>query len=142
MQVDELIKPFPLKEFHPMPRALLGPGAHEMIGPEALERGVKRPLVMTSGLRGTDIVHKLFESLKYHGLDPVLYYDCPSHFTAPCGFDVLAHASEPYVSRPNFFPSLGRARYSAELVGQHLRAATWHGDNLEAREGMMYRRGP
>jgi methanol:N,N-dimethyl-4-nitrosoaniline oxidoreductase len=51
MQVDELIKPFPLKEFHPMPRSL----------------------VMTSGLRGTDIVHKLFESLKYHGLDPVRY---------------------------------------------------------------------
>ncbi|GAB3145039.1 NDMA-dependent methanol dehydrogenase [Amycolatopsis sp. NPDC004378] len=259
MQVDELIKPFPLKEFHPMPRALLGPGAHEMIGPEALKMGMRRPLVMTSGLRGTGIVHKIFESLKYHGLDPVLYdqvesnpkdynvmdsvalyqehdcdgfvsigggsshdackgarisvahdgrninefegfnksentknpphiavsttagtgsetswayvitdtttdpenphkyvafddasvvtlavddpvlyYDCPSHFTAQCGFDVLAHASEPYVSRLNFIPSLGNALYSAELVGRHLRTATWHGDNLEAREGMMY----
>lgn len=73
MQVDELIKPFPLKEFHPMPRALLGPGAHEMIGPEALNMGMKSPLVMTSGLRGTEIVPKIFESLKYHGLDPVLY---------------------------------------------------------------------
>ncbi len=35
MQVDELLKPFPIKEFHPFPWALLGPGAHEMIGPEA-----------------------------------------------------------------------------------------------------------
>ena len=27
MQVDELLKPFPIKEFHPFPRAMLGPGA-------------------------------------------------------------------------------------------------------------------
>ncbi len=25
MQVEELLKPFPLKEFHPFPRALIGP---------------------------------------------------------------------------------------------------------------------
>ena len=36
MQVEELLKPFPIKEFHPFPRALMGPGAHEIIGPEAL----------------------------------------------------------------------------------------------------------
>ena len=54
MQVDELLKPFPIKEFHPFPRALLGPGAHEMIGPEALKIGFHKTLVMTSGLRGTD----------------------------------------------------------------------------------------
>ena len=59
MQVDELLKPFPIKEFHPFPRALMGPGAHEMIGPEALKLGFKKTLVMTSGLRGTDIVHKI-----------------------------------------------------------------------------------
>ena len=27
MQVDELFKPFTLKEFHPVPRALLGPAS-------------------------------------------------------------------------------------------------------------------
>ena len=73
MQVDELLKPFPIKEFHPFPRALLGPGAHEMIGPEALKLGFKKTLVMTSGLRGTDIVHKIVESMKYHGLEVVVY---------------------------------------------------------------------
>ena len=26
--------------------------------------------------------------------DPVLYYSCPIDYTAQCGFDVLAHASE------------------------------------------------
>ena len=259
MQVEELFKPFPLKEFHPVPRALLGPGSHEMIGPEALQIGMRRPLVMTSGLRGTDIVHKIFESLKYHGLDPVLYdqvesnpkdynvmdsvalyqdnhcdsfisigggsshdackgarvavahdgrninefegfnksenaknpphiavsttagtgsetswayvitdtttdpdnphkyvafddacvtslaiddpvlyYDCPVDYTAQCGFDVLAHASEPYVSRLDFQPSLGNALHAVKLTARHLRQATWNGQDLAAREGMMY----
>ena len=73
MQVDELLKPFPIKEFHPFPRALLGPGSHEMIGPEALKMGFKKTLIMTSGLRGTDIVHKISESMKWHGIETVIY---------------------------------------------------------------------
>jgi len=28
---------------------------------------------MTSGLGGTDIVHKIAESMKYHGLEVVVY---------------------------------------------------------------------
>ena len=73
MQVDELLKPFPIKEFHPFPRAMLGPGAHEMIGPEAKKLGFRKILVMTTGLRGSDTVHKINESLKYHGLETVVY---------------------------------------------------------------------
>ncbi|AEF42741.1 NDMA-dependent methanol dehydrogenase [Hoyosella subflava] len=259
MQVDELIKPFPIKEFHPFPRALLGPGAHEIIGPEALKLGFKKVLVMTSGLRGTDIVPKIVGSLEHHGLevvlydkvesnpkdynsmegaalyqqhgcdsfvsigggsshdackgarisvahdgrnvnefegfnksenpknpphiavsttagtgsetswayvitdtttdpdnphkyvafddacvptlaidDPVLYYDCPTDYTAQCGFDVLAHGSEPFVSRLNFTPSMGSALYSIKLVAENLRLATWNGQELEGRQNMMY----
>ena len=259
MQVDELLKPFPIKESHPFPKALMGPGAHELIGPEAIKLGFAKPLIMTSGLRGTDIVHNLFESLKYHGLDavlydevesnpkdynvmdsvalyqenkcdsfisigggsshdackgarisvahdgrnvndfegfnksenaknpphiavsttagtgsetswayvitdtttdpdnphkyvafddasiaslaiddPVLYYDCPVDYTAQCGFDVLAHASEPYVSRLNFQPSLGSALRAIKLTADNLREATWNGQDLKGREGMMY----
>ena len=73
MKVEELLKPFPIKEFHPFPRAMLGPGAHEMIGPEAKKLGFRRTLVMTSGLRGSDTVHKIVESMKYHGLEVVVY---------------------------------------------------------------------
>ena len=259
MQVDELLKPFPIKEFHPFPRAMMGPGAHEMIGPEAKKLGFRKILVMTTGLRGSDTVHKIVESLKYHGLetvlydkvesnpkdynvmdavalyqetkcdsfvsigggsahdackgarisvahdgrsvnefegfnksenpknpphiavsttagtgsetswayvitdtttdpdqphkyvafddacvtslaidDPVLYYDCPLDYTAQCGFDVLAHASEPYVSRLNFPPSLGNALYAIKLTSENLRAAVWNGQDLPGREGMMY----
>src|SRR6201995_2501730 len=251
MQVDELLKPFPIKEFHPFPRALLGP--------EALKLGFHKTLVMTSGLRGTDIVHKIVESLKYHGIevvvydkvesnpkdynvmdavslyrenscdsfvsigggsshdackgarvsvahdgrnvnefegfnksenpknpphiavsttagtgsetswayvitdtttdpdnphkyvafddacvatlaidDPVLYYSCPVDYTAQCGFDVLAHASEPYVSRLNFEPSLGNAIRAIKLTAENLREATWNGEDLAGRQGMMY----
>jgi formaldehyde dismutase / methanol dehydrogenase len=259
VQVEELLKPFPIKEFHAFPKALLGPGAHELIGPEAIKLGFQRPLIMTSGLRGTDIVHKITESLKYHGLspvvydkvesnpkdynvmdavalyqgekcdsfisigggsshdackgarvsvahdgrnvnefegfnksetmnnpphiavsttagtgsetswayvitdtttdpdnphkyvafddaaiatlaidDPVLYFDCPVDYTAQCGFDVLAHASEPYVSRLNFEPSLGNALRAIKLTAENLREAVWNGQDLKGREGMMY----
>ncbi len=259
MKVEELLKPFPIKEFHPFPRAMLGPGAFEMVGPEAIKLGFKRPLVMTSGLRGSGLVDQLMGSLKYHGIeavlfdkiesnpkdynvmdsvalyqaetcdsfisigggsshdackgarisvahdgrnvndfegfnksenpknpphiaisttagtgsetswayvitdtttdpknphkyvafddasvatlaidDPTVYYTCPLDYTAQCGFDVLAHASEPYVSRLNFAPSLGNAIYAIKLTAENLRQATWNGTDLAGREGMMY----
>jgi methanol:N,N-dimethyl-4-nitrosoaniline oxidoreductase len=258
MQVEELLKPFPIKEHHPLPRALLGPGGHEMIGPEALNLGFKKTLVMSTGLRGSETVHKIVESMKYHGLDvvvydkvesnpkdynvmdavklyqqnncdsfvsigggsshdackgarisvahdgrnvnefegfnksetpknpphiavsttagtgsetswayvitdtttdpkkphkyvafddasvttlaiddPVLYFDLPIAFTAQCGFDVLAHASEPYVSRIDFHPALGSALHAVELTAQHLRQAVWNPLDLAGRDGMM-----
>jgi methanol:N,N-dimethyl-4-nitrosoaniline oxidoreductase len=70
--------------------------------------------------------------------DPVLYYDLPERFTAQCGFDVLAHASEPYVSRLNMTPSLGPALHAVKLTAQHLRTATYEPHNFDARRGMMY----
>ena len=44
---------FPIKEFHRIPRGLLGPGAYEMVGVEANNLGFKRCVLATSGLRGT-----------------------------------------------------------------------------------------
>jgi methanol:N,N-dimethyl-4-nitrosoaniline oxidoreductase len=73
MKVEELLKPFPIKEFHPFPRAMLGPGAFEMVGPEAIKLGFRKPLVMTSGLRGSGLVEQLMGSLKWHGIEAVLY---------------------------------------------------------------------
>ena len=259
MKVEELLKPFPIKEFHPFPRAMLGPGAFEMVGPEAIKLGFRKPLVMTSGLRGSGLVDQLMGSLKWHGIDavlydkvesnpkdynvmdsvqlyqdndcdsfisigggsshdackgarisvahdgrnvndfegfnksenprnpphiaisttagtgsetswayvitdtttdpdnphkyvafddaavatlaiddPTLYYTCPIDYTAQCGFDVLAHASEPYVSRLNFEPSLGNAIRAIKLTAENLRQATWNPTDLAGREGMMY----
>jgi methanol:N,N-dimethyl-4-nitrosoaniline oxidoreductase len=70
--------------------------------------------------------------------DPTVYYTCPVDYTAQCGFDVLAHASEPYVSRLNFEPSLGNAIRAIKLTAENLRQATWNGSDLGGREGMMY----
>ncbi|QIN80483.1 NDMA-dependent methanol dehydrogenase [Rubrobacter marinus] len=248
---------FPIKEFHPIPRGLMGPGAYELIGVEAKKLGFKKTLIMTSGLKGTDIIEDIKGKVEYQGievvvydkvesnpkdynvmdayqlysenscdsfisigggsshdackaarivvahdgrninefegfnksenpvnpphiavsttagtgaetswayvitdttgdephkyvgfddasvtslalLDPVLYYDCPERFTAQCGFDVLAHASEPYVSRIDMPPSLGTALKVIELTNEHLRRATYEPRNYEARSGMMY----
>lgn len=257
MEVSKLWQ-FPIKEFHMLPRALIGPGAHELIGVEAKKLGFKRTLIVTSGLRGSGIVEDIANKVKYQGIDvvvfdkvesnpkdynvmeayeayvrekcdsfisigggsshdackaarvvvahdgrninefegfnksenpknpphiavsttagtgsetswayvitdtttdkapykwvgfddscittlaiddPVLYYSCPQEFTAQCGFDVLAHASEPYVSRLDFMPSLGTALKAVELVGKHLRRAVAEPMNFEARTGMMY----
>ena len=70
--------------------------------------------------------------------DPVRYYTCPLDYTAQCGFDVLAHASEPYVSRLNFEPSLGNAIRAIKLTAENLRQAAWNAEDLAGREGMMY----
>lgn len=257
MDVGQL-SDFPIKEFHPMPRALMGPGSYELIGVEAKKLGFKKTLLMTSGLRGTGIIDDIVGKVKYQDidvvvydkvesnpkdynvmdayqmyteekcdsfisvgggsshdackaarvvvahdgrninefegfnksenpvnpphiavsttagtgsetswayvitdttseqaphkyvgfddacvttlgiLDPVLYYDCPERFTAQCGFDVLAHASEPYVSRLDFQPSLGHALWAVKLTVENLRTATYEPRNYEARSGMMY----
>ena len=68
----------------------------------------------------------------------MLYYSCPIDYTAQCGFDVLAHASEPYVSRLNFQPSLGNALHAIKLTAENLREAVWNPTDLAGREGMMY----
>ncbi len=249
---------FPIKEFHRIPRGLLGPGAYEMIGVEANKLGFKRCVLATSGLRGTGIVEDIVGKLKYRSVDvvlydqiesnpkdynvmdladlyirekcdsfvsvgggsvtdatkgarvvvahdgrninefdgfnksenpnnpphiavnttagtgsetswayvitdttsekapykwlgfddnvpvslsindPVLHFSMPPDLTAYCGFDVLAHASEPYVSRLDFMPSLGSALKGIELVAQNLRRAVFEPLNYEARYNMMF----
>src|SRR5512144_1130218 len=64
---------FPIKEFHRMPRGILGPGAYEMVGVEAQKLGFKRSLLATSGLRGTGIVEDIVGKIKYRGIDVVVF---------------------------------------------------------------------
>ena len=104
MQVDELLMPFPIKEFHPVPRALMGPGAHEMIGPEAKNLGFRKILVMTSGLRGSGTVHKIVESLKYHGLEVVVYDKVESN---PKDYNVMDAVAMYQQDKCDSFVSIG-----------------------------------
>lgn len=64
---------FPIKQLHPLPPAMFGPGAHELVGTAATQLGITRPLVMTTGLRGTGAVDSLVGQLEHHGLQPTVF---------------------------------------------------------------------
>ena len=131
MQVDELLQPFPIKEFHPFPRALLGPGSHELIGPEALKLGFKKTLVMTSGLRGSDIVHKIVESMKYHGLEVVLYDKVESN---PKDYNVMDAVSLYQQNDCDSFVSIGGGSSHDACKGARISVAH-DGRNVNEFEG-------
>lgn len=70
-------------------------------------------------------------------LDPSLTTGLPAHLTASTGMDALAHAVESYGSVWNNPISEGLALHAISLVGEYLRAATEHPDDLVARAGML-----
>ena len=138
MQVDELLKPFPIKEFHPFPRAMLGPGAHEMIGPEALKLGFKKSLVMTSGLRGSDIIHKITESMKYHGLEVVIYDKVESN---PKDYNVMDAVGLYQQNDCDSFVSIGGGSSHDACKGARISVAH-DGRNVNEFEGFNKSREP
>ena len=138
MQVDELLKPFPIKEFHPFPRALMGPGAHEMIGPEALKLGFKKTLVMTSGLRGSDMVHKIVESMKYHGLDVVVYDKVESN---PKDYNVMDAVGMYQENSCDSFVSIGGGSSHDACKGARVSVAH-DGRNVNEFEGFNMSENP
>ncbi|MFH1059134.1 MAG: iron-containing alcohol dehydrogenase [Pseudomonadota bacterium] len=70
-------------------------------------------------------------------LDPLLTVSCPPYITAITGMDALTHAMEAYTSRAAHAMSDLNALKAIELIGDNLRAAVAHGENLAAREGML-----
>ena len=138
MQVDELLKPFPIKEFHPFPRAMMGPGAHEMIGPEALKLGFKKTLVMTSGLRGSDIIHKIVESMKYHGLEVVVYDKIESN---PKDYNVMDSVAMYQENKCDSFVSIGGGSSHDACKGARISVAH-DGRNVNDFEGFNKSENP
>lgn len=85
-------------------------------------------------------------------VDPLLTVSCPPKVTADSGIDALTHAVEALTAVDNEtfpLPSGERSVYQGKhpfgdmcaekairLVGQHLRQAVKHGDDLNARDGM------
>jgi len=63
----------PVKEFAPLPRGLLGPGASEMVGTEAASLGLRHVLLVTSGLGGTGIVDDVKDHLEKAGVAVTVY---------------------------------------------------------------------
>jgi hypothetical protein len=138
MQVDELLKPFPIKEFHPFPRAMLGPGSHEMIGPEALKLGFRKSLIMTSGLRGSDIIHKISESMKYHGLEVVIYDQVESN---PKDYNVMDAVALYQQNNCDSFVSIGGGSSHDACKGARISVAH-DGRNVNDFEGFNKSENP
>ena len=138
MKVEDLLKPFPIKEFHPFPRAMMGPGAHEMVGPEALKMGFKKTLLMSSGLRGTDIVHNMAESLKWHGLEVVVYDKVESN---PKDYNVMDAVSMYQQNACDSFVSIGGGSSHDACKGARISVAH-DGRNVNEFEGFNKSENP
>lgn len=70
-------------------------------------------------------------------LDPAMTRTMPAHVTAATGFDALTHCLEAYVAKGDHPMADGIALEGLRLVAAHLTRATSHGDDLDARGGML-----
>ncbi len=70
-------------------------------------------------------------------LDPMLTRSLPPRVTAATGFDALTHCLEAYVATGDHPMADAIALGGLELCAQHLERAVTHGDDLDARGGMM-----
>ena len=70
-------------------------------------------------------------------LDPEMTRTMPGGVTASTGFDALTHCIEAYVAKGDHPMADGIALEGIRLVKKHLERAVSHGDDLEARGGMM-----
>jgi methanol:N,N-dimethyl-4-nitrosoaniline oxidoreductase len=98
------LKIFPIKNFHPVPAALLGPGAHEMVGPSARELGFGRTLLMSTGLRGTGTVEEIRAQVEAAGVEVVVFDRVQSN---PKDTDVMAAHAVYRAEACDSFISLG-----------------------------------
>jgi methanol:N,N-dimethyl-4-nitrosoaniline oxidoreductase len=138
MKVEELIRLFPIKEFHPFPRALLGPGAHELIGPEAKKLGFQRTLVMTTGLRGSDIVERIVGSLRYHGIEPTVFDKVESN---PKDYNVMDAVALYQSEKCDSFVSIGGGSSHDACKGARVSVAH-DGRNVNEFEGFNKSENP
>ncbi|MBC8076869.1 MAG: iron-containing alcohol dehydrogenase [Chloroflexales bacterium] len=70
-------------------------------------------------------------------LDPTLTRSLPPRLTAATGLDALTHAVEAFVSTDNNPISDSMALYAIDMIGSHLREATYNGDDTDARGQML-----
>ncbi|KYF65809.1 alcohol dehydrogenase [Sorangium cellulosum] len=70
-------------------------------------------------------------------LDPELTRSMPAFLTAATGFDALTHCVEAYVAKGDHPMADGIALEGIRLAAAHLERAVSHGNDLDARGGMM-----
>jgi len=84
---------FPLKMLHAYPRAIVGWGAHTLLGNEAKNLGMKNALIVTTGLKGTGIVDEVKGILKHAGVNSSVYDKVtgnPKDYEVMEGYKVLS----------------------------------------------------
>ena len=71
-------------------------------------------------------------------LDPLLTVSLPPEITAMTGMDALAHALESYTGKRANVWTEALSLKALQMIAANLRQAYANGDNLEARENMLY----
>lgn len=71
-------------------------------------------------------------------LDGSLTAGLPPHITAACGMDALTHAVEAYIGRCNTADTCDDAVKAVGLIFENLETAYNDGENITARENMLY----
>ena len=74
----------------------------------------------------------------YAVLDPTLTVALPPHITSTTGMDALTHAVEAYIGHANTKSTSENAEKAVKLIFENLETAYRDGENLEARDNMLY----
>ncbi len=71
--INKQIFEFPITYTNAIPRIALGWGAHETVADECKDAGMKKALMVTSGLKGTGIVDEIKGILEHNGVATEIY---------------------------------------------------------------------
>ena len=64
---------FPIVYTNPIPKIALGWGAYQTIGNECRDAGMKKALIVTSGLKGSGITDEIKGVINYAGVATEIY---------------------------------------------------------------------
>jgi formaldehyde dismutase / methanol dehydrogenase len=71
--IDKRIFQFPILYTNILDKVAIGWGVHETVADECKQAGIKKAMVVTTGLEGTGIVEEILGILKYNGISTVIY---------------------------------------------------------------------
>jgi methanol:N,N-dimethyl-4-nitrosoaniline oxidoreductase len=85
--INKEIFEFPIIYTNPIPRIALGWGAYQTVGDECKAAGMKKALIVTSGLKGTGIVEEMKGVINYAGVATEIYDKIT---TNPKDYEIMA----------------------------------------------------
>jgi len=85
--INKEIFEFPIVYTNPIPKIALGWGAYQTIGDECKAAGMKKALIVTSGLKGTGIIDEIKGVINYAGVATEIYDKITSN---PKDYEIMA----------------------------------------------------